>query len=155
MHPLKLLVMPTEDDPRISRVHWLLAGGRGPPPTHTTFLRMALERKAAHREDSLRRAARREAYGQVKKAHTKVVKEHGTTGFTGLLKAKLGIEKIKEKPKRRELIDRFGGKEKSLRAARTATVADNAGHDAADNKPGGASGSAAVTPGDVDGEGKL
>ncbi|KAI0204984.1 hypothetical protein F4808DRAFT_456725 [Astrocystis sublimbata] len=51
----------TAPPPRISLTSWLAIGGIGPPPAMAGFIRMASERKAAHRIAQAYKAAREAA----------------------------------------------------------------------------------------------
>jgi hypothetical protein len=98
---------PKEDDDELTPLSlWLFTGGTGPPPTISTFRHMALERKAAYREELSFRQARKDAIA-------KLEEEHGSLGLKGLIKEALGLEKRK-KPDRKQLTAMFGGREKAV-----------------------------------------
>ncbi|KAH8675328.1 hypothetical protein BX600DRAFT_534808 [Xylariales sp. PMI_506] len=92
--PLMMSVRGSNDEDRpISRLHWFLVGGRGPPPRLSSFLHMASERKAAYR------ATVAAACHQV----------HAAPPLQGL--------------GRRELLERYGGRSKAVGLARRAPEA--------------------------------
>lgn len=109
--PYKPPAMSYDGEPNVSKSHWLLVGGRGRPPTRSAFLRMASERKAAFRKEYLRKVAEKEA-------HAKGLEEHGSVGFMGFVKVYLGLKTARGESERKELIDQFGGRDKSLRKSR-------------------------------------
>ncbi|KAK9771813.1 hypothetical protein AB5N19_05508 [Seiridium cardinale] len=108
--------MSSHNDLPIPRAYWLIIGGRGPTPTRSAILRMASERKAAYRQEFLRKAAKREAQAKVKK-------EHSNSGLMDCVKTKLGL-KEKETLNRQELMEKFGGKKHSLRRAKATASCD-------------------------------
>ncbi|KAI4598347.1 hypothetical protein KJ359_002756 [Pestalotiopsis sp. 9143b] len=126
---------PDKEKDTIPLPYWYIVGGTGPPPTRSAFLRMASERKAAHRAGVRAKEARREA---VAKAHA----ENPIPNFLDGLKQKLGLGKSgKDSPSREELMSKYGGKDKSLRRSRQMRNNESASAAAAaepqDSSPGG------------------
>ncbi|KAI8629125.1 hypothetical protein F5Y19DRAFT_91166 [Xylariaceae sp. FL1651] len=85
---------------RLPLSYWLITGGTGPPPTLANYRRMALERKAAHREEMAHQADRAAAAADLKA-------QWGPTGLKAMVMSMLG-RKTREKPGRRELMEKFG-----------------------------------------------
>ncbi|KAK6220998.1 hypothetical protein LQW54_001570 [Pestalotiopsis sp. IQ-011] len=126
---------PDKEKDTIPLSYWYIVGGTGPPPTRSAFLRMASERKAAHRAGVRAKEARREA---VAKAQA----DNPVPSFVDSLKKKLGLGKSnKDSPSREELMSKYGGKDKSLRRSRQMKSNENTSAAAAavpqDSSPGG------------------
>ncbi|KAI1872559.1 hypothetical protein JX265_005439 [Neoarthrinium moseri] len=113
---------PSNDDAPISLTHWFITGGRGAPPARSAFLRLASERKAAHRAQQTARDDAKQAREAAEQAHkealAKLREQHGTPGLRGLVKRTLGMESRPKQPGRGELMERFGGRDKGLRKRR-------------------------------------
>lgn len=126
--------MPSEQEKGIIPLsYWYIVGGTGPPPTRSAFLRMASERKAAHRAGVRAKEARREA---VAKAHA----ENPVPSFLDGLKKELGLGKSgNDSPSREELMSKYGGKDKSLRKSRQMKTNEDtsAAAEPQDSSPGG------------------
>ncbi|KAI1268794.1 hypothetical protein F5Y18DRAFT_423020 [Xylariaceae sp. FL1019] len=91
---------PPEPPARIPLSFWLMTGGRGPPPTLPGYRRMALERKAAYREEQAHKLGKQAS----SKAHEE---KYGPSGLKALVQKIRGKGK-REKPKRKELMEKHG-----------------------------------------------
>ncbi|KAI1813715.1 hypothetical protein GGS20DRAFT_586225 [Poronia punctata] len=64
--------MPSPDpEQRLPLRYWFITGGIGPPPKTLVFIQMALDRKAAHREEVAYKAAKKAGNGKVEEGTRK------------------------------------------------------------------------------------
>ncbi|ETS87368.1 hypothetical protein PFICI_01196 [Pestalotiopsis fici W106-1] len=85
----------------ISPAYWYLVLGTGPPPTRSSFLRMASERQAVHRAGIVAKEARREATVKAKDTRKEAIAKakagNPVPYLMGTMKKKLGLGKKKSK----------------------------------------------------------